>query len=152
ELAKRLTLSLGTADKRAGLVDELSTQLEARIANLKSVEKRLSDFEQRLDQWQPVEKEITRSLEQSPARQSTVEALHADLENMYAMAEKTAADVREITSTQQEIERSKTLLSDVMSGLTEVRDTASTLDERKRQMAKAEERLARAEALIVDVR
>jgi len=36
--------------------------------------------------------------------------------------------------------------------MAEVRDAESALDERKRQMAKAEERLARAEGLLADVR
>lgn len=44
------------------------------------------------------------------------------------------------------------MLEEVMSRLIELRDTANTLDERKRQMSKAEERLARADALLVDVR
>jgi hypothetical protein len=44
------------------------------------------------------------------------------------------------------------MLTDVMAGLQEVHKTASSLDERKRQMSKAEERLAKAEALLVDLR
>ncbi len=152
ELAKQLTAALATADKRAARVDELSSRLEERAANLKSVEKRLDQFEERLTRWDPVEKEIARSLDQISARQGTVEALQADLDRMFVMAEKTATDVREITSANQEIEQSRRLLMEVMDRLREVQDTTNTLDERKRQMTKAEERLARAEALLVDVR
>jgi hypothetical protein len=39
-----------------------------------------------------------------------------------------------------------------MNRLTEIKNTASSLDDRKRQMSKAEERLGRAEALLMDVR
>jgi chromosome segregation ATPase len=152
ETAKRLTAALATADRRAAVVEELSTQLEERAANLSSVEKRLGQFEQRLAKWDPVEKEIARSLEQISTRQGTVEALQADLDRMFAMVEKTATDVREITSAKQEIEQSRKLLAEVMGRLQEVRDTASSLDERNRQMGKAEERLARADALLVEVR
>ena len=120
--------------------------------NLRSVEKRLSGFEEHLTQWEPVGKEIARSLEQISARQSTVEALRADLDRMFAMTEKTAADVREITSAHQEVEQSRKLLENVLDQLKEVKDMTSALDERKRQMSKAEERLARAEALLGDVR
>ncbi len=152
ELAKRLATALSAAERRVARVGELSTQLEDRAANLRSVEKRLGQFEERLAKWDPVEKEVARSLEQIAARQGTVEALQADLDRMFVMAEKTATDVREITSAHQEIEQSRRLLEDVMGRLREVRDTANGLDERKRQMAKAEERLARADALLVDVR
>ncbi|TMQ49348.1 MAG: hypothetical protein E6K73_10200 [Candidatus Eisenbacteria bacterium] len=152
QVAKKLGTSLTTAERQTALVEEMCSQLEIRAGNLRSVEKRLADFEERLTRWDPVEKEITRSLEQISVRQGTVESLQSDLERMFAMAEKTASDVREITAAHQEIEQSRELLIDVTGRLQEVRDTADGLDERKRQMTKAEERLARADALLVDVR
>jgi len=152
ETAKRLAASLASADKRVERVDTMSTQLEGRAAGLQQVEKRLTQFEERLIKWELVEQEIGRSLEQMLARQSTVEALQADLDRMFVTAEKTAADVRTITSAHHEIAASRQLLDEVMGRLREVRDTASGLDDRKRQMAKAEERLARADALLVEVR
>jgi DNA repair exonuclease SbcCD ATPase subunit len=60
--------------------------------------------------------------------------------------------VRAITAARQEIEESRQLLDDVSRRMRGVQDTASALDERKRQMGKAEERLARADGLLVDVR
>jgi len=152
ELAQRLSTNLGETQQRVTQMDELATQLEARSANLRTVEQRLTSFEKRLAQWDPVEKEIARSLEQIVARQGTVESVHADLDRMSAMAETTAANVREITSAYQDVEQSKALLVEVMERLKEVRDSAKSLDERQRQMTKAEERLARAEALLTDVR
>ncbi len=152
ELSKRLTAALVSADQRLVQVDALSTQLEDRASGLQVVEKRLTQFEERLAKWERVELEISRSLEQIAARQGTVESMQADLDRMFAVAEKTAKDVRAITSAQREIEESRGLLDDVRGRLREVRDTTSALDERKRQMAKAEERLARADALLVDVR
>jgi chromosome segregation ATPase len=151
ELAKRLLAALTTADKRTAEVDELATQLEDRATRLRSVEKRLGQFEERMTKWEPLGKEIARSLEQISARQGTVEALQADLDRMSALAEKTSADVREITAARQEIEQGHALLVDVMTKMDEMRDTASALEERKRQMTKAEERLARADALLVEV-
>jgi hypothetical protein len=44
------------------------------------------------------------------------------------------------------------MLTEVMTKLAEVRETANGLEDRQRQIAKAEERLARAEAVLVDVR
>ncbi len=152
EQAKRLVAAISSAERRAEQVGTLSTQLEDRAAGLDAVKERLDEFEQRLVKWELVEQEIARSLEQISARQGTVESLKADLDRMFVMAEKTATDVRAITSAHREIEESRRLLEDVMGRLREVRETASSLDERKRQIAKAEERLARAEALLVDVR
>jgi chromosome segregation ATPase len=152
ELAKRLTGVVSSADARLAQANALSTQLEERATNLRSVEKRLAEFEERLATWEHVEEEIARAVEQITARQGTVESLKADLERMFEMAEKTAADVRAITSARQELKESRGQLDDVKSRLREVRDTVTALDERKRQMSKAEERLARSEALLVDVR
>lgn len=151
DLVQRLTAALTAADERVARMEETTTQLENRTANLKSVEKRLGQFEERLAKWTPVEKEIALSLDQITARLGTVETLREDLDRMFTTAEKTATEVREITSAQQEIEQSRQLLGEVLERLQEARDVASSLDERKRQMVKAEERLARAEAVLTDV-
>ncbi len=150
-VAKQLNATIAQAGVRAEQVDELSAHVEDRAANLQQVESRLARFEARLTEWDPVEQEISRSLEQIGARQGTIEALQADLDRMLVMVEKTAGDVREITSAHSEIEQSRILLKDVMTKLVEVRDTAKGLDERKRQMAQAESRLSRAEGLLADV-
>ena len=60
--------------------------------------------------------------------------------------------VSSITSAQRQIDESQGLLREVLGRLNELRNVSNSIDERKRQMAKAEERLARAEALLLDVR
>jgi chromosome segregation ATPase len=152
ERAKGLTTALASADRQATRVETLSSQLEERADNLRFVEKRLGQFEERLAKWELVEQEIGRGLEQLATRHSTVEALQADVDRMFAVAEKTATDVRTIAAAQGEIEASRALLEDVMARLREIRELASGLDERKRQTDHAEARLARAEALLFDVR
>src|SRR6202008_207416 len=76
----------------------------------------------------------------------------ADLERMFVMAEKTASDVRSITSAHRDVAEGRALLDRVLGQLREVRDTTEALDERRRQMGQAEARLARADALLIDVR
>jgi chromosome segregation ATPase len=151
-VAKRLAAELEEADQHVTAVDAASKQLEDRTATLQDVRKQLDEFEQRLAKWEMVEQDITRTMEQLTARQSTVDALQADLDRMFAMAEKTASHVKSITSTHREIDESRGLLREVLGRLNEIKNTASSLDERKRQMAKAEERLGRAEALLLGVR
>jgi len=151
DLVQELKGAISKAETRASDLSELSTQLESRAADLKNVENRLNVFEGRLTQWDKVDQDVSRSLEAIIARQGTVGALQADLDRMFSMTEQTVTDVREITAAHSEIEGSRELLKEVMERLQEVRDTASTLEERKRQMSKAEERLARAEGLLADV-
>lgn len=152
ELAKRLGDTLASADERSSRAEEISAQLEDRVASLRAVDKRLGQFEERLATWEIADQQISRSLEQISARQGTVQALQTDLERMFAMAEKTSADVRTITTAHREVAEGRRLLEDVLGQLGEIRETSSALDERKRQMTKAEERLARAEGFLVDVR
>jgi chromosome segregation ATPase len=152
EQAKKLTGALATTGEQVAQMNTVAQELEDRTARLQSVEKRLMSFEERLARWDSVEKQLERALEQLSVRQGTVESLRSDFDRMFALAEKTVADVREISGAHREIEESRNLLADVKGKLAEIRDTAKALDERKRQMAKAEERLARAEALLVDVR
>jgi chromosome segregation ATPase len=152
ELVEQLASALSTAEKRVTRVAELSTQLEDRTASLNAVKQRLDHFEERLAEWRLVDQQVAQSLEQIDARQGIVEAVKSDLDRMFVMAEKTATDVRAITSAHRELEESRELLNDVTGRLKEIRNTASALDERKRQLSKAEEQLARAEGLLGDVR
>lgn len=152
ELAQRLATAVATADKRATRVDELSRNLEERATNLRAVEKRLDAFADRIAHWEQVDQSVSRSLEDIAKREDTLGSVKADLDRMFAVADETATHVREITAAHRDIEGSRTLLQEVAGQLAEVRDTANGLDERQRQMSKAEERLARAEGLLADVR
>ncbi len=152
ERAKRLAAALAAAQRQATRVDALSNELESRADGLRLVDKRIGQFEERLAKWNLVEQSIARSLEQLSARQSTVEAVQADVDRMFVMAEKTAADVRAISAAQREIAESREQLDGVLGQLRQVSDTTSALDERKRQLTQAEDRLERAEALVIDLR
>jgi len=151
ELTQGLTAALNTAEGRSNQVDEISSQLEGRVAALGSVEKRFEQFEKRLAKWGQVDQSVTSALAEMVKRQETVSAIRADLDRMFTMAEQTAAGVREITSTHADIEKSRETIEDVVGRLKEAREIAGSLDERKRQMVKAEERLARAEGLLADI-
>jgi chromosome segregation ATPase len=152
ELTQRLAAALATADKRATRVDELSRNLEERAVGLRAVEKRLDAFADRMTRWEQVDQSVSRSLEDIAKREDTLGSVKADLERMFALADETATHVREITAAHRDIEGSRTLLQEVAGQLADVRDQAGSLDERQRQMSKAEERLARAEGLLTDVR
>jgi len=152
EQVKGLRAALASAERQAARIDTLASELEDRSDGLRFVDKRLGQFEERLAKWELVEQDITRALEQLAARQSTVEAVQADVDRMFVMAEKTAADVRSITAAQGEIAESRDLMDGVMDQLRDVRDLKGTMDERKRQLTQAEDRLERADALLIDLR
>lgn len=151
-LAQSLTASLSMADQRVVEVDELTSKLEDRALNLRTVERRLGDFEARVSKWDVTEQEIARSLEQIASRQGTIEALQGDLDRMFTMAEQTSTHVREITSAHQELADGRGMLKEVLGQLKQLRESKNTLEERKRQIGQAEERLSRADALLLEVR
>jgi DNA repair exonuclease SbcCD ATPase subunit len=151
ELARKLGETLTSAESRAATMAEVSAELESRVANLQVVDERLDEFEKRFATWELVDREVTRTLEQIAARQGTVQSVRTDLDRMFVMAEKTLADVRAITSAHRETAESRVLLDEVMGRLREIENATIGLDERQRQMTVAEDRLARAEGLLVDV-
>ncbi len=152
EISRTLSAAVTTAGQRASEVNVLAGELENRTLALRTVDERLGQFEKRMAKWDLVESELARSLEQIAARQGTVESVQSDLDRMLVMAEKTAADVREIASAHEEIDQRRATLRDVVGKLRNVQESATSLEERHRQIARAEERLARAEALHADVR
>jgi len=151
-LTQKLSATLSAAEQKVSKVESIAHKLEDRSSALQSVAHRMGEFEERLARWDVVDQNVAQSLEQIIARQVTVEALKSDLDRMFEMAEKTATHVREITTAHRQVEESRTLLDEVSARIDEVMATETTLDERKRQMSKAEERLARAEGLLTDVR
>lgn len=152
KLAHKLGDGLDAADRRLAEVSELAGHIEDRAATLRAVERRLDEFAERLGRWEMVDQDVARSLEQLAVRQNTVEALRGDLDRMAATAEKTVTDARAITSARREVEESRQLLEDLLCRHRELEESAGALDERQHQLARAEERLARADALLVDVR
>lgn len=151
EQTKTLTVSLDQAEKRATRLESISEKLEDRSGHLRFVEKRMAQFEEKLGKWELAELELGRALEQVQARQGTVDALQADIKHMFDMAERTVRDVRGIATAQKEIEASRASLDAVLARIKDADSAMSSLDDRKRQIEQAEDRLARAEALLIGI-
>jgi chromosome segregation ATPase len=151
EETRKLTAALGSAEGRADRLSELSDQLEDRSGNLRFTEKRLAQFEEKLSRWELLETQLTRSLDQLNERQGTVDALQADIKHLFAMAERTVEGVRSISEAHQEIVHTRAALDDVLTRMRDVDETIDDLELRKRQIERAEERLARADALVIDI-
>jgi DNA repair exonuclease SbcCD ATPase subunit len=151
ERIRALQTLLDTVEGRVLELDVMSDDLESRSSKLGFVEKRMGQFERQLAKWEQVEGELERALEQVAARQATVDALRADLKHMFELAERTAGDVGVIAEAQKEIQGSKASLQELLRRLHETDVSMAGLEERQRQIEQAEQRLARADALLIDI-
>ena len=151
EHLRSLTSKLTSAEKLANRTSSLSDELEDRSNSLRFVEKRMVQFEEQLAKWESTEAEVAHALEHVAVRQGTIDTLQVDIRQMFEMAERTVADVRTITAAQEDVGRTRGLLDEVIGRIGRVEDTGKKLEQRKRQVEQVEARLARADAMILDV-
>ncbi|MGH7612701.1 MAG: hypothetical protein ACREMW_01490, partial [Gemmatimonadales bacterium] len=151
ERTRELGGGLATATGRLGEFSERLEELEGRSQNLRFMQKRMAQFEERLAKWEAAELELARALEQVAHRQATIDTLQAGIQRVFETAERTVEDVRSIAAAKQEVTGTRGLLENVLSLMEHAHDVANTLEHRKRQIEQAEERLGRAEALLIDI-
>src|SRR3989442_13318760 len=90
----------GATARTASLTTTLD-DLESRAGNLRFVQKRMAQFEERLAKWHATEEQLMRALEQTAQRQATVDALQADLYRLFEVAERTVDHVRSISGAKE---------------------------------------------------
>src|SRR5439155_201026 len=76
----------GASDRTAALTTTLD-DLESRAGDLRFVQRRMAQFEERLAKWHATEEQLMRALAQTAQRQATVDALQADLYRLFEVAE-----------------------------------------------------------------
>src|SRR6266851_294622 len=140
----------GATDRTASLTITLD-DLESRAGNLRFVQKRMAQFEERLAKWHATEEQLMRALEQTAQRQATVDALQADLYRLFEVAERTVDHVRSISGAKEQVTETRAMLENVLELVGHAHDAANGLDHRQRQIEQAEERLARVEALLAHI-
>ena len=89
----------GASDRTAALTTTLD-DLESRAGDLRFVQRRMAQFEERLAKWHATEEQLMRALAQTAQRQATVDALQADLYRLFEVAERTVDHVRAIAGAQ----------------------------------------------------
>lgn len=152
ERSRELDGSLARAGERLEELAGLSRELDGRIGALTGVQERLGAFESRLAEWRAAEHQVAQALEQAEARQLAITALQAEIRGLYAMAERTQADARVIVEAQPEVSQTRAELDTLLSRMNDGEGLLATLAERRRQLGRAEERLAQADILMADVR
>ena len=148
--AGQLNGALASANDRTEALTATLDDLEGRAGNLRFVQKRMAQFEEQFAKWHGTEAQLSRALEQAAQRQSSVDALRADLYRLFEVAERTVEHVRAIAGAKQQVTETRAMLENVIEMVGHAREAATGLDQRKRQIEQAEGRLARAEALLAD--
>lgn len=149
---RELEGALARAGERAGEVDALAKGLDGQVTMLSGVQDRLAAFETRLSEWRGAEQQVAHALEQAEARQAAISTLQAEIRNLYTMAERTQADARVIVEAEPRLSQARSQLETLMARMHDGEGLLRTLGERRRQLGRAEERLAQADTLLSDVR
>ena len=144
--------SLGKAEQRAGALTTMAGELETRADALKKVERQLTTFEGLLDRYESAQREAAKALDQTLARQAAVEALEAQVKHVFELAESAVDHVQAIGSARRGIEETRAILIETQAQFAATESALQDFDARKRQLERAEQRLARAEALAMGIR
>ncbi|HEU5169332.1 MAG TPA: hypothetical protein VFU46_02275 [Gemmatimonadales bacterium] len=152
EVARSIGTLLGDAEERSGGLVRVAGQLESRATALKTIERQLTQFESLLGKWESAQAEAGRALEQTIARQSAVDALEAQVKHVFGLAEKAVDSVQTISGARRDVEETRALLDETLNQFKAAEEALNGFEARRRQLERAEQRLARAEALAIDVR
>ena len=152
ELSRRIGATLQKADGQAGGLDRLCNDLEARAVALKTIDRQLTHFEALLAQWESAQVEAARGLEQTLARQGAIDALEAQVKHVFDLAERSVEHAQTIGASRREIEETHELLQDTHAQLKSAEESLHGFETKRRQLERTEQRLARAEALALEVR
>ena len=152
ELSRAIAAGLETAEHRSGALDRLAGELESRATALKPIDRQLTRFEALLASWESAQAEAARALEQTLARQGAVEALEAQVKHIFELADRAVQDMQAIGAARREVEDTRALLEQTQSQFRASEEALQGFEARRRQLERTEQRLARAEALAIDVR
>jgi DNA repair exonuclease SbcCD ATPase subunit len=152
DITRTVAGTLNQAQEQASGLQRLAGELETRSTALKAVDRQLAHFEELLTKWESAQTEAAKALEQTLARQAGVEAIDAQVKHVFDLAERTIQDVQTIGSARREIEETRTMLLETQEQFKTTEETLAGFESRKRQLERAEQRLARAEALALGIR
>jgi chromosome segregation ATPase len=151
EQSRTLHATLDSVDERARRLEALAAELDGCSVKLRSAEKGMAQFQKDLVGWELAKLELGRGMEEVRSRQSTVDALQVNVSQMFELAERTADDLKAAAETQQEIRESKASFDDLLRRVREAESASAGFEARRQEIEHAERRLARAEALLIDI-
>ena len=95
---------------------------------------------------------VTAAMNALASRQESVDAVGRELSTFFETAEQTVAHVRGVTAARQEVEDTRAVLESVLERARQVDGLSASVDERWARVTQAEERLAKLDTLLGDVR
>ena len=149
--AQKLSETSAMLESRGDRLETLSGQLGERGSQLDFVEKRMTRFEERLASWSLAEEEVNRALEEIALKQGTIDSTRADIKRMLSMTEQAMEDVRGISAARAEVRDTHDLLKSALERLADAERVVDQFDKRKHQIEQAESRLARTDALVINL-
>jgi chromosome segregation ATPase len=152
EVTHNIGAQLTTADVRASSVAQLLHDLDGRIAALGNVEKRMAHFDELLGKWETAQDEAASALEQVGSRQAMIDAVRSQIAHVVELAERASENVRSITAARRDVEETKAMLDSTQEQLRDATSSMRDFSEHRRQVEELERRLARADALALNVR
>ena len=144
--------NLVIAEEQSEKIGQRADVLEARAGSLRFAEKRITQFEEKLARLDGVELELQQSIETLLARQEGVGQVRNDVEKLFAASERTLEDVRAISAARDEVQGAARMLESVQAKADAMREALDDIDGRQQQIEQVEVRLARADALLREIR
>jgi len=149
--ARALQDTLAEVESRKARLESLSDELENYATRIRSVESGIDTFAKQLGEWKVVRADLADSLNQLANRQATIDSLRQSINKMFELAERAAEDARTAADAQREIRDSKGALDELLARVHEADAVTAGLVARRHEIEQAEERLAHAEALLIDI-
>ena len=143
---------LKNAEEQAEKVGARAERLEARAGSLRFAEKRITQFEEKLARLDKVEQELDRSIETLTARQESLDQVRDDVQTLFATSQSTLEDVRAISEARDEVQGASETLDAVRAKADTMTKVLANIDQRQLQIQQAEDRLSRADALLMEIR
>ena len=151
ERLRSLHAMLADAETRGKRVATVSAELDEHAGRLVTVQRGFAEFESHLGTWDATQADLRHSLDELESRRATVDVLRANVTQMFELAERTAEDLKAAAAAQREIRESRAVLDDLLERLHAADSVTAALDVHHQEIEKAEARLARAQALLLDI-
>ena len=152
ELTRGIASQLAGADSRSSTAAQLLHDLDGRIASLGNVEKRMANFEDLLSKWEAAQSDASTALEHIGSRQAMLDALRSQISHVVELAERASDNVRSIAEGRRDVEETRAILDSTQEQLKTATSSMRDFAEQRKQIEELERRIARADALALNVR
>ncbi len=149
---REITIGIAAATEQIATTTDLAERVEARVGGLRFTEKRITLFEEKLVALEQAEKSLETSIHALDERQQSVDAVREELAVIFERTDHTLKQVRSISQAKQKVEATKAALDEILQRAEHVDELAEAVDRRRAEIEDAEQRMARMEALVTDLR